>query len=133
MPGKYVLDTHALIWHLEGNPKLGSAAASILLDHSAALILPAIALAEACWIADAGRVSIRSDELLRAIDADPRVTIVPLNRAIIERSLGLVSVGEMHDRQIVATALHLAEQGEAVAIVTKDSNIVASRLVPIVW
>jgi PIN domain nuclease of toxin-antitoxin system len=47
---KDVVDTHALIWFLEGNPRLGAAAKTVLMDPDSELILPAIALAEAVWI-----------------------------------------------------------------------------------
>jgi hypothetical protein len=40
---KYILDTHALIWFLEGNSRLGLNAKEILADSSSELILPAIA------------------------------------------------------------------------------------------
>jgi PIN domain nuclease of toxin-antitoxin system len=40
---KYILDTHALIWFLEGNSRLGVTAKEILSDSSSELILPAIA------------------------------------------------------------------------------------------
>jgi PIN domain nuclease of toxin-antitoxin system len=43
---KYIIDTHALIWFLEGNSRLGATAKEILSDSSSELILPAIALAE---------------------------------------------------------------------------------------
>ena len=49
MADKYVLDTHALIWYLEGNPKLSSRAKGIIDDPDNSLILPIIALAEAVW------------------------------------------------------------------------------------
>jgi hypothetical protein len=39
----------------------------------------------------------------------------------------------MHDRQIVATALQLVDNGVSVALLTCDTNIMASGLVPIVW
>ena len=35
--------------------------------------------------------------------------------------------------QIVATALSLAARGETVALLTRDANITASGLMPIVW
>jgi PIN domain nuclease of toxin-antitoxin system len=43
---KYILDTHALIWFLEGNARLSPIVKAILSDASSELILPAIALAE---------------------------------------------------------------------------------------
>ena len=68
-----------------------------------------------------------------ALDADPRFTIYPLSHAVIDRSNSLAAIGEMHDRQIVATALLLATPGQPVALLTHDQNITASGLVPIVW
>jgi len=56
-----------------------------------------------------------------------------LDRAVLDKSIILSAIPEMHDRQITATALCLAEQGESVAILTKDQNIRASGLAPIIW
>lgn len=41
-----VVDTHALIWFMEGNPQLGKKAAEILTHSSSKLILPVIVLCE---------------------------------------------------------------------------------------
>ena len=71
MPTDYVIDTHALIWNLEGNPRLGTNAKAILADPNSALFLPIIALAEACWIVESGKTSIASVvDLLTAVDAE---------------------------------------------------------------
>ena len=69
-------------------------------------------------------------QLLAAVDADRRVTLVPLDRTILDLSMSLTSIAEMHDRQIVATALHLAASGSAVALLTRDVNITVSRYCP---
>jgi hypothetical protein len=87
MSDGYVLDAHTLIWFLENNRRLGLRAKAALLDVTARLFVPAIALA----------------------------------------------VGEIHDRQIVATALELIARGEKVVLLTTDANISSSGLVPIVW
>jgi hypothetical protein len=71
--------------------------------------------------------------LLADVDADPRLRLVPLDRAILDLSLTLTAIREMHDRHIVATALHLTNPGSSIALLTCDTNIVASGLVPIVW
>lgn len=47
MTMKYVVDTHALIWFLEGNARLGVNARAILADAASELVLPAIALVAA--------------------------------------------------------------------------------------
>jgi PIN domain nuclease of toxin-antitoxin system len=131
---KYVVDTHALIWFLEGNPRLGIAAKTVLMDPVSELILPAIALAEAVWIVDRGKTSIPSvRSLLDSIAQDTRVVLYPLDWGIITQSIDLSSINEMHDRQIVSTAKILEAQGEQVALLTCDRNITASNLVTIVW
>lgn len=131
---KYVVDTHAIIWFLEGNPRLGANARAIFSDESSQLILPAIALAEAAWIVERGKTSIPSvDSLLNALGNDPRVVVCPLDNLVVEQTVGLAEIDEMHDRQIVATALILQNQGESVTLITCDQNITASGLVIIAW
>ena len=131
---RYVVDTHALIWFLEDNPRLGSNAKAILTHTTSQLILPAIALAEAVWIVERGKTSIPSvADLLSAIDADPRVIIYPLDQAVIEQTILFSAIHEMHDRQIVATAIVLQSQGEIITLLTCDKNIEASGLVSIAW
>jgi len=75
MATKHIVDAHALIWYLEGNPRLGANA----------------------------------------------------------KTVTMVIIPEMHDRQITATALCLADQGESIAVLTRDPDIRASGLVPIIW
>jgi len=131
---KYVVDTHALIWFLEGNSRLGENARAILTNADSQLILPAIAFAEAAWIVERGRATMPSAEaLLNAIAGDLRISVYPLDQAVVECSTVLSAVNEMHDRQIVATTLVLQSGSETVALLTCDQNITASKLVPIVW
>jgi PIN domain nuclease of toxin-antitoxin system len=131
---KYILDTHALIWFLEGNARLGLKAKEVLSDSSSELVLPAIALAESVWIVSRGKTSIPSvDALLKVLKQDERVSIYPLDSEVIEKSVNLTSINEMHDRQIVSTALVIEEQGNQVALLSCDQNICAANLVRIVW
>lgn len=129
----YVVDTHALLWFLLGSPRLGTRARAILEDHQSRLMLPVIALAEACWLIERGRITLTTERLLSAIDEDPRITLVPLDRALVTRTLSLTTVGEMHDRQVVAVALSLIEQGTPACVLTRDENITASGVVPVLW
>ncbi|MEH2330803.1 type II toxin-antitoxin system VapC family toxin [Nostoc sp.] len=131
---KYVIDTHALIWFLEGNLRLGANANAILSNPDSQLVIPATTLAEAVWIIERGRTSIPSAKnLLSAVEADPRVVIYPLDKDVIKITMSLSAINEMHDRQITATALVLASKGHEVQLLTCDSNITASGLVPIIW
>jgi hypothetical protein len=98
------------------------------------LILPVIALAEAAFIVKRGKTSIPSvNDLHTAVNGDSRIVVYPLDRAIIEITNTLLSINEMHDRQIVATAVILENQGEQVSILTCDRNINESGVVAIIW
>lgn len=135
MARRAVVDTHALIWFLIGSSKLGANARAVLDDPESTLYLPLIALAEACWIVEKGRApGIPSVAvLLAAVDADARFVVVPLDRAILDGSLGLTPIVEMHDRLIVATALYLCDQDDPIALLTVDGNITGSGLVSTIW
>ena len=131
---KYIVDTHALIWFLEGNSRMGIAAKQVLENQESQLILPAIALAEAAFIVERGKTSIPSViDLHIAVNGDPRIVVYPLDRAIVETTNTLLSINEMHDRQIVATAIILKNQGAEANVLTCDRNITASGVVPIIW
>src|SRR5437899_3127731 len=112
MAHKHIIDTHTLVWFLGNSPRLGPNADAVLQDPSSELILPATALAEICWIVERGRVPLSVADVLTALDNDPRIVLHPLDRRVIERSNGMTTVAEMHDRQIVATALVRADDGD---------------------
>ncbi len=130
---RYVVDTHALIWFLAKSQRLGNKARLALNDPRSELVLPAIALAEALWILSSRKLDVAPQALLSAIDADPRITVYPLTREIVEAAQATQSVSEMHDRQIVATALQLSSDSKPCPILTCDENIAMSGVVPIVW
>jgi PIN domain nuclease of toxin-antitoxin system len=134
MANEFVLDAHALIWFLGASPRLGINARAAMQDPASVLYLPVIALAEACWVVQRGKTAIPSvAALLADVDADPRIVLVPLDRAILDVSLTLTAINEMHDRQIAATALHLAVTPASVPLLTCDGNITGSGLVRVVW
>jgi PIN domain nuclease of toxin-antitoxin system len=134
MADRNVLDAHTLVWYIEDNPRLGAAALALLDDPAERFYLPVIALAEACHTVARGRTTIPSvGHLLADLDADPRITVVPLDREVLDLSLPLAAVQEMHDRLIVATTLSLQAPDQSVALLSCDVNITASALVPMIW
>lgn len=98
-------------------------------------MLPAIALAEALFILEKGRgqYAVSEGKLLASVRADSRIRIVALGQRILDLTLQCKAIDEMHDRQIVATALLTQNRGFKVAILTRDANITSSGLVPCVW
>lgn len=134
MSFRHIVDAHALIWYLESNLKLGGAAKAVLDDAASDLVLPIIALAEAVYVVSKGKTLIPdAPTLLDRVGRDPRFEVYPLTYEILQMSLGATTVPEMHDRLIVASALHLQSLGQQVSILTKDTDITASALLPVVW
>jgi PIN domain nuclease of toxin-antitoxin system len=134
MATKYLLDTHALIWHLEGNGLLGTAAKSVIDSPDSEMILPVIALAEAMFVVEKGRSAIpHVEDLVNDVMNDARIEIYPLTTGILNESIGLTAIPEIHDRLIVATGVYLQTLGETVEILTKDNEIIISSLLPVRW
>ncbi len=61
MANKYILDTHALVWYLEGNPKLASNAKATMNAVDSEMVLPLIALSEAAFLVEKGRIGIQDN------------------------------------------------------------------------
>ena len=134
MATKYLLDTHALIWHLEGNNLLGKSAKSVIDSAASELVLPVIALAEAMFVVEKGRTAIpRVEDLISDVRGDPRIEIYPLTAGILDETVHLTAIPEMHDRLIVATGIYLQKLGETVEILTKDNEIVMSSTLQVRW
>lgn len=131
---RHIVDAHTLILYLESNAKLGGAANAILDESASDLVLPIIALAEAVFVVSKGKTLIPdAPTLLDRVERDPRFEVYPLTYEVLQTSLSATYVAEMHDRLIVASALHLQSLGQQVSILTKDTNIAASSLLPVVW
>lgn len=136
MAHKYILDTHALIWFVEGNKRLSESVKTIIIAADSQMVLPLIALAEAAVIIERGRTTITDvSRFLTRVYADTRIEIFPLTLDVFERSLtpeGL-RIPELHDRFIVSTGLHLQDLGETVEIITKDQAITDAGVLKTVW
>ncbi|RUT08175.1 hypothetical protein DSM106972_013430 [Dulcicalothrix desertica PCC 7102] len=113
---------------------MGDKAKAILSAPDSQLVIPATVLAEAVWIVERGRTSIsEAITIVESINLDTRAVVYPSDTNVIQKTINLVAIGEMHDRQIVATAMVLEQQGEKVALLSCDQNITASGLVTIIW
>lgn len=124
----YIVDTHALAWYLDDDPRLGAQAEAVLDNADVRIIIPAIVLAEIKYLAHKGRLAQTLDDVLRVIGSDPRCTIYPIDLSVVSKApLGL----DIHDSLIVGTAL---VQREVIAgILTRDETITSSKLVPTLW
>lgn len=124
----YVLDTHALVWYLTNDRRLGLQAETVLNDPGARLIIPTIVLAEIKDLARKGRLTQTLDDVLAAIESDQRCLVYPVNLEVIWAAPMQLDI---HDSLIVGVAL---VQADAVnGVLTCDQAIINSGLVPVVW
>jgi len=128
---RYVLDTHALVWYLAQDPRLGREARKVLDDENNLLIVPVIVLAEAKYIASRKRVPLPFSEILRWVATAPRCSILSLDVFTLAHFPDNLDI---HDGLIVAAALYSREFfGDDITLLTKDLAITQSGLLPTLW
>lgn len=127
---KYLLDTHILIWWLEGGTKLSSEqkAAIDTRSPSSPLLVADITLWEIATLVELGRLrfSLPLKEWLERAVAPPLVSVCSITPAIATQVATLPSSfhRDPGDRIIVSTALvHGAE------LITSDGKIIGSGVV----
>lgn len=119
-----LLDTHALVWLLEGNERLGQKSRDLINASAQAqsLYVSAITPWEIAMLVNKGRLSFGQEigEWLRIALSMPGIQMVPLSIEISVASTQLP--GDLHadpaNRIIVATARHLGA-----TLVTEDRLI----------
>jgi PIN domain nuclease of toxin-antitoxin system len=127
----YVLDTHALVWFLEANRRLGKRARSVLLKADTEIVIPAIVLAESKFLFAKKRIRVDLDTIYRRVITARNCTVYPLDEVIIAK---MPTSLEIHDAMIIATGLVIQEaQGRGVAIITRDEAIVNAGLIDTLW
>lgn len=124
----YVLDTHALVWYLTNDHRLGAGAEAILGDPEVALIIPAIVLAEIKDLAHKRRLGETLDHVLSVLEADNRCVIRPIDLAVIR---AMPAQLDIHDALIVGVAL--AQATPVDGVLTCDRAIADSSLVQVIW
>jgi len=127
----YLADTVAIVRHLRNHPALGSEAARILREADAGLYriaLSGITLMEVLYLSEAGRIDVPLTELVSIVSHSRNYEIIPVDANVVIAAIGIDDVPDLHDRIIVATALHLG-----VPILTGDRIITASSHIQTVW
>lgn len=130
-----VLDTHALVWWVNGDARLSSAAQSLIAGTQASngqVLVSAISAWELAMLVERGRIALAMDldEWLQAVASIEGVSFVPITLQVAVQSATLP--GAFHkdpaDRLIVA----LARQQNAV-LVSADEKIQRYPHVRWVW
>jgi PIN domain nuclease of toxin-antitoxin system len=125
-----IADTHAAIWYLFSDPRLGSAASAFIDAAIAAgdhIGISAISLAEMVYLIEKGRIPANALNDLHAAIADPNAVLqhVPLdeNVAMKMREVPRQDIPELPDRVIAATA-----QLRGVPLLSRDRRIRTSTV-----
>lgn len=126
----YVADAHTIIWHFIDDPRLSQNARQAFEQTltAGAMLIPTIVLAEIMYISQKGRISMTFEETLSHIEMYENFRITALELDILKVASTISGDLEMHDRLIVATALHFDAH-----LITRDKKITQSRVVNIVW
>lgn len=127
----YVTDTHPLIWFLDRNQRLSTNASQAFRDPTAQIVVPTIVLVEIKFLFSRNRVTIDLPTTLNYVANTANCTVAPMDERVVDL---LPTTLNIHDAIIVGTALvHHDLLGEQVALITRDAEITASGLAPVVW
>lgn len=126
-----VIDTHALVWYLTDDKRLGKRAAAMLDRPDTRIVVPVIVLAELKYLHQRSRISLSFSAVQTIISADERCAVYPVNEEIVDL---LPLELDIHDAIICATALACRRaSGEDTVVLTKDRAITDSGLVSTAW
>jgi len=134
---KYLLDTHAWLWGVLGDARLGPRARRAVASAAerAKIGLAAISLKEAAWLLAHGRIVLREPvapwpDWLRDAASAPGLEVLPLTVevAIASEQLPASFPKDPADRLIVATArIH------GLTLITADDALRKPAHVPTLW
>lgn len=131
----YVADTHALIWYLFAESRVGNQALTVLTDAAAGntrIYIPAVVIAEMIMVVEKRRIpGITMSQLeieLELMRNSASFEFLPLFPETVIQSRTLTAIPDIFDRLIVADALRLG-----LPLLTGDSVIHASGLVATIW
>lgn len=128
---QHVIDAHALVWHLTGDSRLGIKARTTLQQiesGKAAGLVAVIVLAEILYASERSRIRISFEAVLKELKRRKNYRIVSFTRAVLLAAEKIHTVSELHDRIIVATAVH-----ESASVITRDTDIADAAVTPTVW
>ena len=130
-----VIDTNIVVWYFTG-PKIGSVpaqAAIVNAQESGGLIyVPSITIVELTYLLEKNRIPVDViDKLREALDDESTsFRLAELTRGVADdvQRIDRSTVGDMPDRIIAATALHLG-----LPLITSDGNIQKLTNVETIW
>lgn len=130
-----VIDTHAAVWYFAKSPKMSTSARTVINNAVAngnVIILPTISIVEIVYLIEKGRlIPPTLSSLIQYLNLPSSSFAAQDLTADIAQTLQQIpclTVPEMPDRIIAATALHLN-----LPLVTKDNKIQALQNINTIW
>ena len=125
-----IADTHAAIWYLFSDPRLGKAALAFInetITNGDQIGVSAISLAEMVYLVEKDRLPSNSLIDLHCALSDPLsiLQLVSLDESVAMRMTGISrsDIPDLPDRVIAATALHFG-----VPVISRDGRIRTSNV-----
>ena len=117
---RYVTDTHSLIWHMTGDPRLSKKAGQVFRKADIAeesIVIPCIVFFELTYLVEKKKIDVDFDNFVDSIRLSPNYQVEPLCIPIIQRSRTspMMTIRDPWDRLIAATADHLS-----LPLITRD-------------
>jgi len=131
---RIVADSHAIVWYLQGSPRLSKGAAAALSDAEASGgIVVSVATLVDLWYVTQTTQGVTADDLTRlksTMVESPNVDLHPIDVAVADATISIPrdALGDPWDRFILATARALQ-----LPLVTRDGRIQKTDLVETVW
>ena len=127
---RVLLDTHAAIWLLQGDARLGAGVLRVIRDARPGEVhVSDMVLLETSMLLERGRIMVAGSKepFLRRVAASFIVLPIGPEVAASATDLSLAHV-DPFDRVMVATAMH-----HAMPLATRDAAITDSELVSVIW
>lgn len=125
-----IADTHATVWYLFSDARLGKAASAFIEDTTLKgdhIGVSAITIVEMVYLIEKGRIAMTALDDLRAAIADPKAVLryVPLDEEIALKMTDIPrqDIPDLPDRVIAATALFYR-----VPVLSRDGRIRSSSI-----
>jgi len=130
--GIFVTDTHPLVWYLEGGiGKLGRHARRVYEQAEAGrsvILIPTVVMIELLYLVEFKGMRLDYEWCITEIELSDNFDFVPLDIDAMRTVRRAPSHLEQLDRWIVAAAL-----SRDAPLITKDSSIIDSGAVEVVW
>lgn len=122
-----IVDTHVLVWYLEGKKNLKPAIVEFMDSELNRLVIPTIVLCELKYLIERKRLGLSYEKLFNHLWRDPRIEICPMDLDVVHK---IPVQLDIHDAIITATYLKIDEENEPnhTFLLTQDKTICKSGL-----